>query len=327
MKRKEIFSIIIFIIVFAYAAYRYKVRTFVTERSEFVMDTLVNIKIETKHDDVDHLFNEAFTTIKDYEKRWSYYKENSQVWNFNNSLTDTIIIDDDLRKILTISDELFNKTDKKFDITIGALSDIWDFENEKVPTAAEISFAKDLTGFEHLDVRSGLLAKNIDIKINLGSIVKGLIIDRVVELLIEQGAVSGFVNAGGDMRIFGRQQPYKIGIQHPRSEASEAIDVINVTNMAIVTSGDYERFFIKDGKRYHHIIDPVSGYPSTHAVSVTVLSDEAITADAYSTALFLLEPKKAIQLAEQSDGIEAVIYYLIDDKLKKIETNGMKEYY
>jgi len=327
MKRKEIISIVVFIIVFALAAYKYSIQTYVSERSEFMMDTLVNIKIKSKQKDVDHIFEEAFRMIKDLEDKWSYYKENSKVWNFNNSIVDSIVIDDELSQILSISKDLYYKTDRRYDVTLGSLTDIWDFENEKVPTFAEIAAAQENTGFEHLIIKSGLLTKDKNIKLNLGSVVKGMIIDEVVEYLIDQGVESGFVNAGGDMRIFGRKRPYKIGIQHPRSNSYEAIDVINVTNKSVVTSGDYERFFIKDGKRYHHIIDPITGYPSTNAVSVTVISDKAIVADAYSTALFLLDPKAAIQLAEESDDIEAVIYFIKNNRIEKIETTGMKEYY
>jgi len=242
-------------------------------------------------------------------------------------MIDSLFIDDDLKEILSISKELFQKTNKHYDITIGALSEIWDFENEVIPTEEEIEKAVQITDFDKLMIQNKYLYKPDGVKINLGSLAKGFIVDEVVEYLKQQEVISGFVNAGGDMRIFGREKPFKIGIQHPRSESNEIIDVINVGNKSVVTSGDYERYFLKDGKRYHHILDPLTGYPSQYAISVTVIAETALIADAYSTALFLLEPEQSLKLAQEIDGLEAIIYYIIEDKIQKLETLGIKEYY
>ena len=104
------------------------------------------------------------------------------------------------------------------------------------------------------------------------------------------------------------------------------IGVLNVNNKAVVTSGDYERFFELDGKRYHHILDPKTGYPAEGTVSVTVVAPTALFADAYSTALFLMEPHKAIELINRTDMLEAVIFYLEDSEVKKIKSIGMENY-
>ncbi|MCD6176672.1 MAG: FAD:protein FMN transferase [Candidatus Cloacimonetes bacterium] len=327
MKRKDIINIILFIMVFAFAAYRYSSRTYLSQRSAFVMDTLVDIKIETKHKETNDILDNALKLIEDYENKFSFYKNGNQIWNFNNSVTDSLFIDEDLAKILSISKELFQKTNSHYDITIGALSEIWDFDNEVIPAKEEIEKAIQVTDFEKLKIQNNYLYKPDGMKINLGSLAKGLIIDKVVEYLKQQNVISGFVNAGGDMRIFGRKKPYKIGIHHPRSKSNEIIDVINVGNRSVVTSGDYERYFMKDGKRYHHIINPLTGYPSQNAISVTVISETALIADAYSTALFLLEPEQAIELAEETDELEAVVYFIKDDKIEKLETKGFKKYH
>ncbi len=327
MKRKDIINIILFILVFAFAAYRYSSRTFSSQRSAFVMDTIVDIKIETKHKESDEILNNAFKLIEEYENKFSFYTNESQIWKFNNSVIDSLLIDDDLNKILTIAEELYQKTDKHYDITIGALSDIWNFDNEVVPSKINIKKAMKHTNFSKLMIQDNYLHKPESMKINLGSLAKGFIIDEVVEYLKQQNVVSGFVNAGGDMRIFGREKPFKIGIQHPRNELNELIDVINVGNGSVVTSGDYERYFIENGKRYHHIIDPLTGYPSRNAISVTVIAKSALMADAYSTALFLLEPEQSLKLAQETEGIDAAIYYFVNEKVEKFETLGMKDYY
>ena len=326
MKRRDIINIVLFILVFAFAAYRYSTRTYTTQRSAFIMDTIVDLKIETKQKNANDILDNTFKLMEDYENRLSFYKNESQIWKFNNSIIDSLFLDEDLKEIFSISKKLFNKTNSHYDITIGTLSEIWDFDNEIIPTNAEIEKAMQNTDFEKLKIMNGYLHKPNAMKINLGSLAKGYIIDKTVEYLKQQNVISGFVNAGGDMRIFGRDKPFKIGIQHPRSGSNELIDALNVGNRSVVTSGDYERYFIKDDIRYHHIIDPLTGFPSQNAISVTVIAETALIADAYSTALFLLEPQHAIKLAEETDGLEAVVYFVKKDEIEKIETEGFKEY-
>ena len=327
MKRKDIINIVLFILVFAFSAYRYSIRTYSSQRSAFVMDTLVDIKIETKQKNTNELIDNAFKLMEDYENKFSFYRQGSQIWKFNNSEVDSLYIDEELKEILSISSKLFQKTNSQYDITIGVLSKIWDFDKGIIPSNEEIKKAIQATDFGKLNIHNGYLYKPDGMKLNLGSLAKGLIIDRTVEYLEHQNVITGFVNAGGDMRIFGRKKPFKIGIQHPRSESNEMIDVINVGNKSIVTSGDYERYFIEDGRRYHHIIDPLTGYPSQKAISVTVIAETALIADAYSTALFLLAPEQAIKLAEKTDGLEAIVYFFKEEKIEKIETEGFKEYH
>ena len=327
MKRKDVTNIILFVLVFAFAAYRYSVRTYTSQRSAFVMDTIVDIKIETKQKNTNDILDNAFKLMEGYENKFSFYKEESIIWKFNNSIIDSLFLDEDLKEIISISKELYDKTEKHYDITIGALSEIWDFDNEVIPTNEEIAKAIKVTDFKKLKIENGYLHKPDGMKINLGSLAKGYIIDKTVEYLEQQNVISGFVNAGGDMRIFGRKKPFKIGIQHPRSETNEIIAVIDVGNKSVVTSGDYERYFIKGNIRYHHIIDPLTGFPSQKAISVTVIAETALIADAYSTALFLLEPQQAIKLAEETYELEAVVYYIKDDKIEKLETQGFKKYH
>jgi len=327
MKRRDLINIILFSMVFAFAAYRYSTRTLSSQKTAFVMDTLVDIKIETKFKDTEEILETAFQLIEKYENKFSMYKAESVIWKFNNSELDSLQLDKDLVQLLSLAKELNQKTNSHYDITIGALSEIWDFDEQEIPSEKEIEKAIKNTGFQKLNFKKDILEKPAEMKINLGSLAKGFIVDEVAEYLMQTGVVSGIVNAGGDMFIFGKKKPLKIGIQHPRGESNEIIDVIKVGNRAIVTSGDYERYFITGGKRYHHIIDPITGYPSDNAISVTVIAETTMLADAYSTALFLLEPDKALKLAENTEGLDAVIYYMQDDKIEKLGTSRMKDYH
>jgi thiamine biosynthesis lipoprotein len=326
MKKRDLINILILIAVIAFGAISFTNRTYTFSDTKFLMDTIVDIKIETKNKDVEFVIDAAFEIINEYEKVLSFYDQDSQLWKFNNSITNSMQLDEDLLQIYFLSEQLYQDSDSLYDISIGALSELWDFNKLHIPSEDSIKTALENVGFEKLALNGVHLIKPKEVKINLGSLAKGFIVDKVVEYLISEGIESGFVNAGGDMRIFGQKKPLSIGIQHPRKNRNELIGVLNIKNNAIVTSGDYEQFFELDGKRYHHILNPKTGYPAEGTVSVTVVAPTALFADAYSTALFLMKPDKAIELIDRTDMLEAVIFYLEDSEIKKIESEGMKYY-
>lgn len=323
MKKRDIINIILLVIIISIGFFTFKNRSYTFSETCFLMDTIVEIKIVAGDKDAGILIDEAFELIKQYENMLSYFKEESYIWKFNNSKIETLPMDEDFLYIYQVSEELYERTNKKYDITIGTLSELWDFESKHIPSEDSIKKALENVGFEKLNLEGVHLTKPDGVKINLGSLAKGFIIDKIVEFLIKEGVKSGFVNAGGDMKLFGYKKPLRIGIQHPRNSRNELIGVLNIKNNAVVSSGDYERFFELDGKRYHHILDPQSGYPAEGTVSVTVVAPTALWADAYSTALFLMEPQKAIELINRTDMLEAVIFYLEDFEIKKIESEGI----
>ncbi len=323
MKKRDIINLIILVTIISLGFFSFKNRRYTFSETCFLMDTIVEIKIVTGDKDAGILIDEAFELIKQYENMLSYFKEESYIWKFNHSKIETLPMDEDILHIYQLSEKLYEQTNKKYDITIGALSELWDFERKHIPSEDSIKMALENVGFEKLILDGVHLTKPDGVKINLGSLAKGFIIDKTVEFLIKEGVESGFVNAGGDMRIFGQKKPLHIGIQHPRNIRNELIGVLNIKNKAVVSSGDYERFFELDGKRYHHILDPQSGYPAEGTVSVTVVASSALWADAYSTALFLMKPDKAIELIDRTDMLEAVIFYMEGSEIKKIESKGI----
>ncbi len=165
-----------------------------------------------------------------------------------------------------------------------------------------------------------------DVHLTFGSIAKGFIIDKVVEFLQENGVTSGIVNAGGDIKMFGQKKPLKVGIKHPRKEGMATIDILNLQNTSVVTTGDYERYFIKKGKRYHHIINPKTGYPSDTIISITVIHPSSLMADTYSTGLFLLSPEEAIKVADSIENLAIIIYFMKDDEIVKKTSYGVDIY-
>ena len=326
MKKRDVVNIIILVAVIAFGAISFANRTYTFSDTKFLMDTIVDIKIETKNKNAEFVIDAAFEIINEYEKVLSFYDQDSELWKLNNAITNSMPLDEDLLQIYLLSEQLYRDSDSLYDISIGALSELWDFNKLHIPSEDSIRTAMRYVGFEKLILEGVHLTKPKGVKVNLGSLAKGFIIDKVVEYLVSEGIESGFVNAGGDMSIFGQKKPLRIGIQHPRNNKNELIGVLDIKNKAVVTSGDYERFFELDGKRYHHILDPRTGYPAEGTVSVTVVAPTALFADAYSTALFLMEPDKAIELIDRTNMLEAVIFYLEDSEIKKLESEGMKYY-
>lgn len=151
--------------------------------------------------------------------------------------------------------------------------------------------------------------------LDLGAIAKGYIADRIKDYLLEQGVKSATINLGGNVLCVGEKPegtPFKIGIQKPFSDRSETIAVMNISDKSVVSSGIYERYFEKDGKIYHHILNPATGYPyDNHLVSVTIISDKSVDGDGLSTSCFALGLDKGMELINSLPDVQAV--FITDD--------------
>jgi len=326
MKKRDIVNLVILIIVISFAAYRFYHRKYNFAKSRFALDTIVEITFTTSNKDSNPLLDRAFDLIEEYEKKFSFFQKGSKLWNINHSEMDSVQIDKEFFEILKISEDLFYKSGSLYDVTIGSLSELWDFSNTHIPSRDSIEIAQHSIGFEKIRYSENYLFRPSETKLNFGSLAKGYIIDRVVDFLKDNLVESGIINAGGDMRIFGYEKPVRIGIQHPRAEQNEVIEILQAGNQAVVTSGDYERYFEIDGKRYHHILNPETGYPSENAISVTVIAPSAVIADAYSTALFLMKPEKAIEIADQNENMEVIVYYQNEDEIDNLKSKNFSRY-
>jgi len=216
-----------------------------------------------------------------------------------------------------------------FDITVGPLVDLWDYKHALEPPANnKIEMVLPLVNYNDLELdavqkKAGL--KNYGQSIDLGGIGKGFASDRFMGIFQEYGVTSAFSSIGGNVSTLGNKpdgSPWRVGIRHPRLNG--LIGAVAVTGKAVVTSGDYERcFFDKEGRRFHHILNPITGYPAESGlVSVTVVADSAMTADALSTAVFIAGPERGLTLIERYPRTEAV---LVDGKLRVFVTRGLRK--
>ncbi len=217
----------------------------------------------------------------------------------------------ELFELLSAAQQLSEQTEGKFDITFASAGKLWDFRKATIPTAAQIKTAIARIDYTRLQLdRKNMTAfiTHPGTQVGLGGIAKGYAVDRASDILRRQGFNEFSVNAGGDLYAEGQHKDglWQVGIQNPR-DTDELIALLPIANSAVATSGDYERFFIQDGKRYSHIIDPHTGYPANRCQAVTILAPRAFMADAIATGVFVLGVKKGLALVNRLEGVEAVV--------------------
>lgn len=216
-----------------------------------------------------------------------------------------------------------------FDVTIGPLITLWNKEKDICKSPKDLMIKKILPLVDYKDLLLDSYKKTAGLRrigqsIDLGGIGKGFAGDKFLDIFKKYGVSSAFTNIGGNVVTLGAKpdgSPWKVGVQHPRQENS-LIGLVSVTDKAVVTSGDYQLYFIcKNGKRYHHILDPSTGYPvEAGLISVTVVTDNSMTADALSTILFISGIEKGFELLRGFCGVEAVF---IDSDLQVYITSGL----
>lgn len=284
------------------------------KESRFLLGTLVEFTIFT--DDEDHAL-EAITLAAKEMRRvqdtfTTFGKVENSVKRFNQaSLDEWVMLDEEVTKLLLKSIEISKKMNGAFDPTLGQLNQLWAFSGEvspKIPpTQDAIQIALAQSGADNLvHTEQGWAKKVTGLELDFGAIAKGYAIDQGINIFKQLGIKHAIINAGGDMRILGDHggQPWRIAIRHPRHD--KPLGWIEVAeDSSIVTSGDYERFYMFQGQRYHHILDPESGVSSQKSQSVTAIAATSTLADAWSTGLFVLGGKQGLKVVERTKNIEA----------------------
>lgn len=219
------------------------------------------------------------------------------------------------RDVLRLAHEMSEWTAGKFDVTFGALADVWKFDHDqdnRVPTPAEIAARLPLVDYRAvvIDEPAGtVFVSRPGMRVHLGGIGKGYAVDRAVALLRARGLGDFMVQAGGDLFVAGQpgDGPWRLGINDPRAAPNEPFATIELRDRTFSTSGDYERFFIQNGTRYHHILDPATGEPARASVSVTIVAETATLAEGLTKGVFILGPEAGMALVERLPNVDAVI--------------------
>ncbi|MFH1429044.1 MAG: FAD:protein FMN transferase [Candidatus Margulisiibacteriota bacterium] len=283
------------------------------QKSMLVMGTAAEIIVKDKNTDNAQLaVNQAFDEIKRLEKVFSFHNPDSELNKINNNAFPAPYrVSDEMYQVLEQSMSASDKTSGLFDITSGSLSRLYGFTmayNKRVPNDNELVKTMKLVDYRliRLDpanrtvrfVKKGIL-------LDMGGVVKGYAVDRAVSVLRENGIKAALVNIGGNMYGFGHK-PWKIGVRHPRDK-DKIIEIITLKDEGVATSGDYERFFINNSVRVHHIFDPRTGKSASGNIGVTIIAGNALTADIYSTGIFVLDHKKAKEVIKKENLMAIIV--------------------
>jgi len=279
------------------------------KKSKIMMDTVVTITVVSHSENrAEHAINSAFSEIRRLEELFDFYSLDSDVSRINKHAgLYPVTVSHDTLNVLERAYFVSDKTGGAFDVTSGSLLALYDFSRGIKPQPYSIEKRLPFVNYKavHIDRKDpGVFLEKAGMLIDLGGIVKGYAADRAVETLKKDGIRSGLVAVAGDIRAFGLKpngKPWKIGIKNPRAEGKDddIMATLDLRDLAISTSGDYERFFILEGERYHHIISPATGYPVRTCRSVSIIAGEGVLADAFATGVFVLGPEKGINLIEK----------------------------
>ncbi|NCB91012.1 MAG: FAD:protein FMN transferase [Clostridia bacterium] len=280
----------------------------------FYLNTVVSITIYDSSDT--SLLTESLNICKQYEDQLSRTIPTSEISRLNNGeLTDEQGISHlsaDTAKLIQEGLSYAELSDGAFDITIGPVSSLWDFTSEdpSIPDDADIQAKLPLVGYKKVALDGESIHFDTEgMQLDLGAIAKGYIADRIKDHLVSKDVKSAIINLGGNVLCIGEKPdgtPFKIGVQKPFADRNETITTVDVSDYSVVSSGIYERHFEKDGRNYHHILDPSTGYPYDNGLtSVTILSPTSTEGDGLSTTCFALGLDAGMALINETEDVEA----------------------
>ncbi|APR83279.1 Thiamin biosynthesis lipoprotein ApbE [Minicystis rosea] len=260
----------------------------------------------------------ALAEIRRLEGLMTTWRDDSEISRVNAGAGKTAApVSPETLAVIEKSVWMSHRSEGVFDITFEAMHGLWKFDQdleERIPDRGKVEAARRLIDWRKIkidhDARTVMLEK-AGMRMSLGGIAKGYAVDAAARVLGEEGLSAFFVQAGGDLFVRGKKpdgSPFRVGVRDPRGrDANDWFAMLEVVDHAFSTAGDYERGFIKDGKRYHHIIDPRTGFPATACRSVTIWAKDAFTADAVDDAVFILGPEKGLKLVDSLEDAGAVI--------------------
>ena len=300
------------------------------EEWRLAMDTVVKVELYVAADEAPALMEAAFAEIDRIDSLMSGYSDLSEVSYINRTAgARAVACSPDMAQVLSRSLHFARHSEGAFDVSLGALTRLWNIPDAVAPPGtAQIDSALALSGPGRVYLEdSRVRFERPGVQLDLGAVAKGFAVDRAVDRLIEAGAAAGLIEAGGDILYWGEKpdgRPWRFGVQHPR-DREHIVAAADVGLPAIATSGDYERFFEHGGRRFHHLLDPATGYPARHAVSATVWTHNAMDADILATAVFVLGPERGLDWVESLAATECLVFYQEEDTLLHRATSGVAD--
>ena len=299
------------------------------KRTQMHMGTLVTITaVAPTRKGADGAIDAGFAEIRRLEQLLSTWITDSELSRVNaNAGRAPVRVSPDTLSLLQRSVEIARMTEGAFNIAIGPATEAWGFgKAERIPTDAELLALRPLTDLSQLTLDAStrmVFLGRAGMRLDVGGIGKGFAADRAADVMQRAGATGGVVALSGDIKAFGRMpdgKPFLLGIQHPR-QAGALLARVALQDEAISTAGDYERFFDRDGVRYHHILDPRTLQPARGCQSVTVIAREGVMADGLDTGIFVMGADRGMDLIERLPDVEGVI---VDANGRVLVSSGLK---
>jgi thiamine biosynthesis lipoprotein len=300
-------------------------------KTNFMLGTIVEISIYDKYDE--SILDKAFDRITEIERKMTVNNaETSEIIALNNaSGKNEVKLSSDTFFVVEKGRQYSEQSHGRFDITVGPVVKLWNINTEyaAVPEKGKLAEAITLVDYQKLHLNKESLTAKLEVsgmKVDLGAIAKGYAADEAARVLIENGVQHAIINLGGNIMTVGGNpngKPWKIGVQDPFNPRGDFLGLIPVQNQTVVTSGIYERYFEEGGKKYHHILDPATGYPTDNNLySVSIITDKSVDGDGLSTTSLLLGLEEGLKLIESLDHVEAI--FITADK-KVYVSSGLKK--
>ena len=276
-------------------------------------------------------FDAVFKEFDRLDALMSVWRAGSDVLRINAAAGERAVpVSADVREALRTAHQISEWTGGKFDVTFGALADIWKFDHDQdntVPSGDAIRSRLPLIDYRQIaiDEAAGtVFVKRKGMRVHLGGIGKGYAVERAVKIMRRAGLQDFLVQAGGDLYAAGHKdgRPWRLGIDDPRGPGGRSFATVDLSDGTFSTSGDYARSFMKDGIRYHHLLDPATGQPARGCRSVTIVADSPLVADGLSTGVFILGPVEGMALIERLPDVEGVI---VTAKNEVLVSSGLKD--
>jgi len=308
----------------------------IVKKTRSLMSTWVSIKahdpfINQKR--ITKAIESAFLGIEKIDMLMSTFRRDSQISLVNKLKANELIkVSPEIIQVINKASEIYGLSEGAFDITVFPLVKLWNSYGDHIPPRNEVAQTQTLVGQDKLviDKKYGYVGVSEEgVAVDLSGIAKGFAVDEAINILKREGIRNALIDAGGDIYCLGSgpdKRPWRIGLKHPRRD--ELIATLRLKDIAVATSGDYEKFKIIDGKRFSHIIDPRTGYPiKDMPVSVTVLAADCTTADGLATAISVMGSEKGLELINSLERVEGIVISEVDGSLKINVSEGLEGLY
>ncbi|MBM7555890.1 FAD:protein FMN transferase [Halanaerobacter jeridensis] len=315
MRNKKLYILALVLVLILAAIFFYNNRSTSKTRTSYKMGTIVKIKVYSPK--AEQIIESTFKLLDRLEQKLSSHIKESEINKINAMAGEKAVkVSDDTYRVVSKALEYAKLSKGRFDPTIGPVVELWGIgtDSQKVPKENELKEKVELVDYQQVKLypeKKKIMLLKKDMSLDVGGIAKGYAADKVIDLFKGKNVEKAFISLGGNVSVLGTKgdgSAWEVGIQAPQANRGEVMASIKLKNKTVVTSGNYERYFMKDGVRYHHILNPNTGRPAKNGIiSSTIIADSSFDADALSTIVYILGVDKGLELINDLDNVQALV--------------------